>query len=310
MKKIWNYLTAFFRSDFQLKQYLFVFAFLAVSLIFNYTVDFENSHLDKQKGFLKFLYFFLTYATAYYVVLSSYTLFKKQNDFWKRKDFWIKTLLVLGILGLDNSMPFLKPLLKAFAHPEIEFYLYKVCLNICSLIIILTPLLWFHQRKEKEYHYYYGLSWKGFDFRPYVWMLIIMIPLITIASFESSFLKQYPMYKSTQAHLWLGVPEWVIAGIYEITYGLDFITVEFLFRGFMVIGMARILGRSAILPMAAAYCFIHFGKPPGEAISSIFGGTILGIIALETKSIWGGIMVHIGIAWLMELAAFLQKHYP
>jgi len=53
---------------------------------------------------------------------------------------------------------------------------------------------------------------------------------------------------------------------------------------------------------------LHFGKPIGEAISSIFGGYVLGVIALNTKSIVGGSIVHIGVAWLMELFAYLQ-HY-
>ena len=80
-----------------------------------------------------------------------------------------------------------------------------------------------------------------------------------------------------------------------------------MFRGFFVIGMVKIMGRHAIVPMAVIYCMLHFGKPMGEAISSIFGGYILGVIALRTQSIWGGIIVHMGISWLMELIAFIQK---
>jgi hypothetical protein len=57
--------------------------------------------------------------------------------------------------------------------------------------------------------------------------------------------------------------------------------------------------------MATMYVFIHFGKPLGETISSFFGGIILGVIAYETKSIIGGIIIHVGIAWLMELGGFL-----
>ena len=134
-----------------------------------------------------------------------------------------------------------------------------------------------------------------------------MLPLLVGASFAESFQRQYPMYKTSVAHTYLNVPEWVTAIAYEIAYGLDFITVEYLFRGFMVIGMISILGRGSVITMAVVYCVLHFGKPPGEAISSIFGGYILGVIAYETKSIWGGIIVHMGIAWLMEGLAFAQK---
>jgi hypothetical protein len=74
--------------------------------------------------------------------------------------------------------------------------------------------------------------------------------------------------------------------------------------------MMGVLGRGAVLSMAVLYCTLHFGKPMGEAISSIFGGYILGVVAYETKSIWGGVIVHIGIAWMMEIIAFLQKSLP
>jgi hypothetical protein len=117
-------------------------------------------------------------------------------------------------------------------------------------------------------------------------MILIMLPILTAASFHSSFLKTYPLYKSTSVHTFFGVGEWIPVLGYELAYGFDFITVELLFRGFMVIGMINILGRNSILPMAVTYCFLHFGKPPGEAISSVFGGFILGVIAYETKSVW------------------------
>jgi membrane protease YdiL (CAAX protease family) len=115
------------------------------------------------------------------------------------------------------------------------------------------------------------------------------------------------MYKTSGAHGHLGVPEWITTAIYEVAYGLDFITVEYLFRGFFVIGMITVLGRGAVLTMAVLYCVLHFGKPPGEAISSIAGGYILGVVAYETRSVWGGVIVHMGIAWTMEIVAYLQR---
>ena len=42
-----------------------------------------------------------------------------------------------------------------------------------------------------------------------------------------------------------------------------------------------------------------------EAISSFFGGTLLGIVAYNTGSIWGGLIVHLGIAWMMEIGGWV-----
>jgi membrane protease YdiL (CAAX protease family) len=115
------------------------------------------------------------------------------------------------------------------------------------------------------------------------------------------------MYADANAHSLLGVPEWTLATGFELAYGLNFLSIEFFYRGFLVLGMASLLGRGAVMSMASLYCFLHFGKPMGEAVSSIFGGFILGALAYQTRSIWGGVVVHIGIAWMMELAAFLNK---
>ena len=58
--------------------------------------------------------------------------------------------------------------------------------------------------------------------------------------------------------------------------------------------------------MAVIYCFLHLGKPLPEAISSFFGGYILGVLALRTSNIWGGILAHVGFALFLELFTFLQ----
>jgi len=93
--------------------------------------------------------------------------------------------------------------------------------------------------------------------------------------------------------------------IFELSYGSDFFSIEIFFRGFLVLAFAKWAGKDAILPMACFYCTIHFGKPLGECISSYFGGLILGIVVYNTKTIWGGLIVHLGIAWLMEIGGWL-----
>ncbi|MCB1193104.1 MAG: hypothetical protein H7A23_09225 [Leptospiraceae bacterium] len=39
---------------------------------------------------------------------------------------------------------------------------------------------------------------------------------------------------------------------------------------------------------------------------SVFDGLLIGIIALYSKSIYGGIIAYIGIAWMMNLAGYYQ----
>lgn len=307
MRSVWKYLKTHVREDFTTKAYTLIFIFLALSIFSNYKFDFNDRYLTTQTGIVKYIHYFIFYSTAYYGALLAIAFSGKDNHFFSRREFWIKSLVAIGVLSLDSSLPFLRNWIYNTFHSELHYWAYKVGVNLISFFTILLPLLvfrWLYDNKEK---YRYGLNAMTFDYKPYFQMLMMMLPVLIAASFHSSFLRQYPMYKVTSAHIFLGVPEWVTVMVYEFAYGLDFVTVEFLFRGFMVIGMSSLLGRNAVVSMAVVYCFLHFGKPPGEAISSVLGGYILGVVAFETKSIWGGVIVHMGIAWMMELIAFTQK---
>jgi hypothetical protein len=306
MKKIWSYLVKHVKEDFNGKQYGIVFVFVAVVLFINYTFNFDDAILKSQRGFTRFFYYLLFYATAYYFTLVS-GAFRATNDFFRNKMFWIKSIIGLSALSLDSSVPYLREWISASFDPRLQLWSYKVIINLIGVFTILIPLSLTYRLYDKTENLYYGLYPKRFDVRPYFQMLLIMLPIMIAASFLPSFMKQYPMYRVSPAHTLLDVPEWVTIFIYEVAYGFDFITVELLFRGFFVIGMAALLGRQAVLAMAVTYCFLHTGKPLGEAISSVFGGYLLGVIAYETKSIWGGIIVHVGIAWMMESIGFIGK---
>jgi hypothetical protein len=151
----------------------------------------------------------------------------------------------------------------------------------------------------------YGLTAKNVKWKPYWLMLVLMIPLIVAASSQPDFLATYPKMKNILPLPTDANPAWWYQFLFELSYGSDFFSIEFFFRGFLVIGFAKWVGKDAILPMACFYCTIHFGKPLGECISSYFGGLLLGIVSFHTRSIYGGLMVHLGIAWLMEAGGYI-----
>lgn len=167
-----------------------------------------------------------------------------------------------------------------------------------TLVIIITAALIITWKLFNSDMPFYGMKTKGIIWKPYWLMLLIMVPLIALASTQNDFQAVYPKMQS------LGninsVPFWQ-KFVFELSYGSDFFTIELFFRGFLVMAFARWAGKDAILPMACFYCTIHFGKPMAECISSFLGGLILGIVAYNTRSIFGGLMVHVGIAWMMDL---------
>lgn len=123
--------------------------------------------------------------------------------------------------------------------------------------------------------------------------------LVVIFSGFPDFLQQYPFYKDQTG--WIDLLAW------ELAYGIQFFCLEFFFRGFMLRGFASELGSMAVLVMAIPYCMIHFGKPLPECLGSIIAGTVLGVLALDTRSIWGGVTIHVAVAWAMDFAALGQK---
>jgi hypothetical protein len=305
MKKIWQYLRVHVQEDFRLAEYTSIAAFLIICITLNYIFDFEDSFLDAQTGFTKFWYYFLTHAVAYLIPVSIIH-FLSRKKLRITAAFWLRSSLLLMLISFDRSNFLLEQWVYEFFHHQVSFLAYKILNNLSGLIYIILPLFLFYVLRDKHEQNFYGLSKNVPDLKPYFILLLIMLPILVAASFLPGFQKQYPMYAVTQAHVFLQVPEWATIAMYEIAYALNFVSIEFFYRGFLVIGMATVLGRSTILPMASLYCFLHFGKPMPEAISSIFGGYILGVIALQTRSIWGGILVHVGIAWMMEAIAWLQ----
>jgi hypothetical protein len=308
LKKILALITTHVRQDFQYPYYITLVVLLAALLTINYSLDLENTWIDQypEKIFRVFLYFLL-YGFGYYAACLIVSHFKKVTDFWRSKKFWLFSLFGLSVLAIAKGFPYLPDIMNSLQQPyEVYAWLYRVAGNVTSFVIMFLPLSLFYIAIDHEKSGVYGLTTKS-NIKPYLYLLLMLIPFILIASFQQGFTDYYPVYKSnTVSEIW-NWPSYLPMMLFEFFYGIDFINVEFLFRGFFVIGMAQILGKHSIMPMVVIYCLLHFGKPSGEAITSIFGGFILGILALYTRSIWGGIMIHIGIAWLMEVIAYFSK---
>jgi len=140
----------------------------------------------------------------------------------------------------------------------------------------------------------YGLSLGTFAGETRIFAL--MVPVIAAATWFASsqphFQVVYPFYKGWpdgDAHVLTLLVWWVM-------YAASFVALEFFFRGFMVMAGYRVLGWWAIPVMAAPYCLLHLDKPVPEMVTSLFGGLILGVIALRTRSILAGVLAHVSLA--------------
>lgn len=169
------------------------------------------------------------------------------------------------------------------------------------LFFFILPWLlirWGFKSNLKEYGWGFGEThkhWLG-----YLALLTPIMVFAVLASSRPDFVNHYPFYTDAKLSI-------VDLLLWECIYISQFITVEFFFRGFLLSSLQPRFGSVAIAIMSIPYVMLHFPKPWLEATGAIGFGIFLGILALRSRSIWGGVIVHAGIALCMDCAALIQS---
>ncbi|TVQ95185.1 MAG: CPBP family intramembrane metalloprotease [Deltaproteobacteria bacterium] len=130
----------------------------------------------------------------------------------------------------------------------------------------------------------------------YLTLYLLMLPFLFWAGTQDAFLAKYPMYAGAReggAHFWL----------FQLFYALQFLGVEFFFRGFLLFPLARRIGSHAVFVSMIPYVMVHFGKPMPETLGAIVAGLVLGALALRSGTIWFGVALHCAVAVTMDLVA-------
>jgi membrane protease YdiL (CAAX protease family) len=136
----------------------------------------------------------------------------------------------------------------------------------------------------------------------YVGMFTVMVPLVTWMSTSERFQETYPFYPVPP-----GQSLWPWFWCWEVLYAIQFVALEFFFRGFLLHGLRPRFGAYAIPVMMVPYCMIHFTKPMPEACASIVAGLVLGYMSLKTRSIWLGAALHVTVALSMDFAVLWRQ---
>lgn len=134
----------------------------------------------------------------------------------------------------------------------------------------------------------------------YLLLLSPILVFIVIVSQGQDFIDHYPFYKQA-GRSWFDFFAW------EFLYLLQFICLEFFFRGFFINSLRPAVGANAVWIMCVPYMMIHFPKLWMEAGGAILFGLFLGILALRSRSIWGGFCVHAGVAVSMDVASLIKQ---
>jgi len=182
---------------------------------------------------------------------------------------------------------------------ELRFYA-QVHTTISFFILFVLLPLGFHRLFPITVNNPFGLSLKHAreNMQPYLVLIGVMLPLLWIATSGPDFYDFYPIYRPTSLADWAA---------YEAVYLLQFFSIEFFFRGWGLFRMEHIFPRYGVFIMVLPYALIHIHKPFPEAVASIIAGLVLGFLALKSRSIWPGILVHTTVAFSTDLFSLIHS---
>ena len=127
------------------------------------------------------------------------------------------------------------------------------------------------------------------------WKLAIIITLVCLAAMAGILYGAGKMPEvSSYYHMYdIDWPELLL------NHALYMFAWEFLFRGYMLFGLEKSIGKSAIFVQAIPFVLLHLGKPFLETLFCIPGGFILGYVAYKTRSFLPCFIIHFGIYAMM-----------
>ena len=99
-------------------------------------------------------------------------------------------------------------------------------------LIVLTGILFVLWISFYRNESFFGLTTKNFKWKPYLLLLLMMVPLIAAASTQKDFLSVYPKMQNVSGFLETISNSWFYKLLFELSYGSDFFSIELFFRGF------------------------------------------------------------------------------
>ena len=170
----------------------------------------------------------------------------------------------------------------------------------CVIGYLIIPLIYLRLCRRAVGEYYLSFKWEWAYWRAYCLLFIAVSIPVVIVSFTPDFQSIYPFYTQAGRSVF-DLIAW------ELVYGVQFFALEFFFRAFMLQGLRHSMGFASIAMMIIPYCMIHFPKTAAESVGSVIAGLILGVLAMRSRSIWGGVALHWAVAIEMDLLCLAHK---
>jgi membrane protease YdiL (CAAX protease family) len=176
--------------------------------------------------------------------------------------------------------------------------LYWFGIDIILLLLIPVLIIIFYFRENiKDYGLRSGDINTGLKVS---WTVILfMAVLLWFISASGEFSQSYPSLKSARDISLQFL-------VYELALFIYIIAWEFIWRGYMLFGLEKKFGYYAVFIQMIPFVLMHSGKPFIEMLGAIPGGIFLGILALRTRSIFYGVIIHFFVMLLIDFFSILR----
>ncbi len=157
----------------------------------------------------------------------------------------------------------------------------------------------------------YGLGLPPAGRRTFAWLsaailLAVSLPAFYLGVRDPAMRATYPLFRD-----FTGLGQFAV---YQLGYVAFFLTIEFIFRGYLLFGLFQfrdrdappgifgapgplVFGYYAIFISMLSYTAWHLGKPPAELWGTLVWGIAAGTVALASRSIVPLILIH----WLLNV---------
>ncbi len=196
----------------------------------------------------------------------------------KNRMLWGYDLNLLAVVGISTLVLVLEryyPLRIDF--PEATALIYYLLIPLAAAFLLFRHKPW-----------QYGIRigrWRSS-------IILIVVCLAAMAPFlyEASTMPEFRSYYRMDAVDWSDL---------LLNTALFMLAWEFLFRGYMLFGLERSIGKSAIFVQTIPFVLLHLGKPFLETLLCIPGGFVLGYVAYRSRSVLPCFIIHFGMYLMM-----------
>lgn len=189
-------------------------------------------------------------------------------------------LNIIAVVGIST----LVLVLRRYYPLDIDF---PQTTNLIYYLLVPLAAGWlFFRDKPRDYGVRIG-RW-----RPAIILIAASLGIMALILYGTGKIPEFRSYYHMHDIDW---PEFLF------NHALYMFTWEFLFRGYMLFGLERSIGKKAIFVQTIPFVLLHLGKPFLETLACIPGGFILGYIACRTRSFLPCFIIHLGIYVMMIL---------